>query len=626
MLHTEYSSRVPFRFKTVLLLLSLVFCLPSNAVAEKQVKIAVLALRGSTAAQAMWQATADYLTMAIPGYRFSVVPLDFRSFAPTVAQSACDFVIVNSSMYVEFESLYGVTRIATMQGQGRGRGGNLFGGVIFSRSDRSDLDCLQDLSGKRFMGVEPNSLGGWRVAWREFHQAGMAPDQVFSQLEFGGTHDRVVLAVRDGRVDAGTVRTGILEAMAAEGKIDLHEFKVINRQEQPGFLLRVSTRLYPEWPIARLRHTDDQLAAKVVVALLNMPSGHRALQQAGITGWTPPQDYREVHELFRELKLGPYAQFGNVTAAMVFARYRYQLLLLLSVIAGLAVSTLYVRRQHRQLARSKQQLEEAHTALQVAQAQMLQQEKLASIGQLAAGVAHEINNPCGFVQSNLQSLQKFTRKLHEFISLQSELLATLPASLVAPLEQHRRRLKVDFVLEDLERLIGESSDGMARISKIVCDLKIFSRPDGAERVPLAINAAVESTLTIAWNELKYKASVEQELQEELPMVVCNPGQINQVILNILVNAAQAIVDHGVITVRTWSDGAFVCLSVTDTGGGIAPEHMNRLFDPFFTTKEPGKGTGLGLSISYDIIKKHNGSITVSTETGKGSCFTVSLPC
>jgi signal transduction histidine kinase len=270
------------------------------------------------------------------------------------------------------------------------------------------------------------------------------------------------------------------------------------------------------------------------------------------------------------------------------------------------------------------ELENAYNDLKIAQGQVIQQEKMASIGQLAAGVAHEINNPTGFIMSNLGSLQKYVDRLTEFIRIQTESLAGLPAESAEAVAQQRKALKIDFITDDLKSLVKESLDGADRIKKIVQDLKNFSRVDESELKMADINSGIESTINIVWNELKYKATLNKEYGD-LPQTKCNPGQLNQIFMNILVNAAHAIEKQGEIRVRTWTENDTIKVTISDTGSGIPKDKINRIFEPFFTTKEVGKGTGLGLSIAYDIVKKHHGSIDVESEVGKGTTFTVMIP-
>lgn len=273
-----------------------------------------------------------------------------------------------------------------------------------------------------------------------------------------------------------------------------------------------------------------------------------------------------------------------------------------------------------------QELEKAYAELREAQLQIFQQEKMASIGQLAAGVAHEINNPMGFISSNLGTLNKYVDRLAEFISSSDQVLAECSENPgVKSLKETRKKLKIDYILDDARQLIIESQDGAGRVRRIVQDLKSFSRVDQAESALVNLNEALETTINIAWNEIKYVATLNRAF-DDIPEILCFPQQLNQVFLNLLINAAHAMEGRqGAISIRTWSEGTDVLVSVTDTGCGIPEEIRQRIFEPFFTTKEVGKGTGLGLSISYDIVRKHGGEIHVESEIGCGTTFTVRLP-
>ena len=285
----------------------------------------------------------------------------------------------------------------------------------------------------------------------------------------------------------------------------------------------------------------------------------------------------------------------------------------------------------QRVAERTRELESAYGDLKSAQSHMLQQEKMASIGQLAAGVAHEINNPVGFVMSNLNSLKKYTEKLLAFIRSQDEALAAITGLtperqqvLQESLAASRKSLKIDYIATDVPSLIDESLEGANRVKNIVQNLKNFSRIDETGNKSTDLNKAIESTLQIVWNELKYKATVTRDYGE-IPATLCNAGELNQVFTNLLINAGQAIREKGEITIRTWAEDENICLAFADTGCGMPPEVSQRIFEPFFTTKEVGKGTGLGLSITYDIIKKHQGDIEVTSEVGKGTTFTVRIP-
>lgn len=270
------------------------------------------------------------------------------------------------------------------------------------------------------------------------------------------------------------------------------------------------------------------------------------------------------------------------------------------------------------LATENQSLPELQHRVAVLTAQLLQSEKLASIGQLAAGVAHEINNPIGYIASNMQVLAEYSTNL---IALVNELASMLP-------EQSRKALfakyDFDYLKDDVPTLVKESEEGLTRVVGIISDLKDFSHIEEAEFTLADIHQGLQSTLNIVNNEIKYKAEVVKEFGT-LPEIECLPAQLNQVFMNLLVNAAHAIDEKGIITITTGFADDWVWISVKDTGKGIAPEQRTQIFEPFFTTKPKGQGTGLGLSLSQSIVDRHGGRIELESQVGKGSCFSVWLP-
>ncbi len=262
--------------------------------------------------------------------------------------------------------------------------------------------------------------------------------------------------------------------------------------------------------------------------------------------------------------------------------------------------------------------------LEEAQNQLLQSERMASIGQLAAGVAHEINNPVGFVNSNLGSLQRYVTDMLRLLSVYEKAESALPGAAIQEINQVKADIDVAFLREDVANLLVESLDGLKRVTRIVQDLKDFSHVDESERQWADLEAGLESTLRVVWNELKYKAEVIKEFAG-IPQVECFAFQLNQVFMNLLINASHAIEGRGTIAIRTGHDDACVWVEVQDSGRGIKPEHLSRIFEPFFTTKPVGQGTGLGLSLAYGIVKKHDGRIEVKSELGQGTVFRVILP-
>jgi signal transduction histidine kinase len=280
-----------------------------------------------------------------------------------------------------------------------------------------------------------------------------------------------------------------------------------------------------------------------------------------------------------------------------------------------------------ELTRRNNELTELNVRLSMAQEQLMQSEKLASIGQLAAGVAHEINNPIGYVFSNFETLGTYIARMLSMLEAYQQAEASIADSVVREqMRSLREEMDMEFLVEDIPLMMAESREGITRVRKIVQDLKDFSRVDANQEWQWAdLHAGIDSTLNIVSNEVKYKADVVKQYGD-IPEIECQPSHINQVIMNIVVNGAHAIQgERGVITIRTGREGEQVWIEIADTGAGIPKEIQSRIFDPFFTTKPIGSGTGLGLSLSYGIIQKHNGQIEVQSEPGQGTTFRITLP-
>ena len=284
---------------------------------------------------------------------------------------------------------------------------------------------------------------------------------------------------------------------------------------------------------------------------------------------------------------------------------------------------LLVEQRTQALTHTSQALQQEIDERKQLESQLVQSEKLASLGQLAAGVAHEINNPVGFISSNLGTLDGYFKQLQQMLDAYRQAEEAMGDSQLAAL---RQRLDLDFLQEDIPTLIRESKEGIGRVAQIVKDLKDFSRVDNDQTWQWAsLQQGIDSTLNIVASELKYKADVIKHYTP-LPDIECLASQLNQVVMNLVINAAQAMgPTRGTITISNGVDGDNVWLEIADNGSGIAPETLQKIFDPFFTTKPVGEGTGLGLSLSYGIVKKHRGEITVTSELGKGTTFRVVLP-
>ena len=285
---------------------------------------------------------------------------------------------------------------------------------------------------------------------------------------------------------------------------------------------------------------------------------------------------------------------------------------------------------------ANRELEKTIKTLKSSNLQLLQSEKMASVGQLAAGVAHEINNPVGFISSNLGTLRDYIEDVRQVIDAQkfsikagiectdAERYVEINAKVIANLNALLDKVDINFLMVDMNDLLDESIDGVNRIRKIVADLLDFSRTNSADYKNTDINALLEKTLSMAWNELKYKTEVNRDFGE-LPSVYCNDGKMAQVFLNLLLNASHAIEERGSITITTRHIGDEVSIMITDSGVGIPKNIISNIFDPFFTTKNVSEGTGLGLHIVRSVIEAHQGTISVDSQKGQGASFIILLP-
>lgn len=352
-------------FRLFFLFLLAILHSPPLHTESPEVKIGVLAKRGTEFSVGKWRLTGDYLTASIPGYNFRIVPLGFAEIHEAVREGLVEFVLANSAFYVELEKFYGVSRIATLINRGvPGQETTIFGGVIFTRVDRTDIKTLFALRGRSFMAVDPRSFGGWHVAWRELRRQNIDPLRDFSSLQYGTTHDAVVYAVLRGDVDAGAVRTDTLERMAATGLIRLDEIQVLNSREVAGFPFRLSTELYPEWPMAAVAHTPDKLSRRVAAALMGMQADDPAAIASHSAGWTIPLNYQPVHDCLLDLRLSPYADYGKFTLADVVKRYWRQIGLLAMLVITIIVVALYILRLNQNLVQKKEEVDELNRTLE----------------------------------------------------------------------------------------------------------------------------------------------------------------------------------------------------------------------------------------------------------------------
>ena len=347
------------RLKDLLIcaLFVLLFSFTQNSYAsDKEVQIGVLAVWGDKITQQMWQPTINYLNKMISNHHFILKPLNLGQTTDVIKQNSIDFILTNPGNYIDLEARFGISRLATLKTKKQNKTSSQFAAVIFTRNNRDDIQTLKDLRNKSFMGVKKKAFGGFQMAWLELKNHGINPFEDFSSLQFSGLpQDKIVYAVLNGKIDAGTVRTTTLERMAAEGLIDITKVKILNRKINSHFPFIHSTQLYPEWPIAKLKNTSPKLAKKLSIALLELSENSVAAKKAFSSGWTVPLNYFPVRNLFKELNLAPY----KVTLPGFFERYWGQSLLFLMLF--LQPLFLYIRKLRTDLRIDEEKIAQTET-------------------------------------------------------------------------------------------------------------------------------------------------------------------------------------------------------------------------------------------------------------------------
>jgi two-component system sensor histidine kinase TtrS len=686
------------------------------------IKIGVLSHRGDANTKKIWQATAAYLSQQLPHYTFIIQPLKFDEINRVVESQSIDFILVNSGIYVNLEVRYRISRLATMNNRRNGQPYNIFAGVIFTRSKHPSIKTLHDLRGKSFMAVDKTSLGGFQMAWHEFQQYNIDPYHDFSSLQFGGIHDHVVMSVIKGDVDAGTVRTDILERMVKAGKLKSQQFRILNAKNDSSFPFLHSTRLYPEWPFSKLHHTPNRLAQDVALALLQMPNNHSAALAGNYAGWTIPLDYQAVHELFKQLKLPPYD--SKFTLWEVTQQYWYWAVISLLALLVLGFISIFLNQRNHHLKDEKASLKRQHTLIlnsvgdgiygvdiagnstfvNTAMENMTGWKANDMIGKNQHDILHHTHtNGRHHFKEECPVYQTFQDNKARFISddvfwrkdgssfpveysttpIRSDKGKTIGSVVVfrditARKQAAAKREEHQIQLSHVARLstLGEISSSIAhelnqpltaiatnaracvrmlefnnpatercadvvegiakqaeRAGDIIANIRHFSHKEPSLRQASSIRKMINTVLELLQTEIRHNnIQVDLDIATSIDLVIAQAIQIEQVILNLIRNAIDAMKNNQqkakilTITVSKKTRNTkpeLAEIRISDTGVGLNNDLGTQIFDAFISTKS--QGLGLGLSISYSIIENHESLLQFDPSLEQGASFYFTLP-
>jgi two-component system, sensor histidine kinase and response regulator len=574
-------------------------------------RIGVLAIRGMDQCLQSWAPTADYLSDHVAGQRFIIVPLAHDQIYTTVKNGGVDFILANSAFYVGLEHWYRANRIVTLKKRRASGVYTRYGGVIFCRRDQQDIRRLEDLIGRTFMAVSETSLGGWLMAWREFKEKGIDPYSDFDRLDFDETHDEVVYAVRDHRVDAGTVRTNTLEDLSAEGKINLNDFYVFPplHAEDGSTAYFCTTREYPEWPMAKVKHTSDTLAEEVAVALLQMPPDSPAARAAGCAGWTIPLNYQPVHDCLKVLKVGPYKDLGKITVKDVFKTYGHWIIFACAAFCILTAFTAVIMKLNRRIRTSNVRLQVEMDLRRQKDRELKSAKELAEAATRAkseflANMSHEIRTPMNGViaATDLALGEKVSPKIENYLKI----IQTSAYSLLGIINDILDFSKIEAGKFELKPRTFRLSEVFDRV------MELFYSKAADKGIELLVDCDPDTP----------------------KVLIGDPLRLQQILTNLISNAIKFTESGGVILVSvkpsaasmdgSAGDTVILSFSVKDTGTGIAPEYRDLLFEPFSqadtSSTRKYEGTGLGLSICKQLVTMMHGTIGVESELGRGSTF------
>lgn len=574
--------------------LTLAMALPLPGHAIDTVRVGVLAYMGVEAAHAEWEPVIRHLNANLPGKRFSLLYLDLDGLRRAVENRSVDFVLTNPGQYVELESDYGASRLVTLQRASTPVADKALGAAVVARADRTDLNRLQDIRGHVLAASSQDGFGGYQLAWRELAALGIDPERHLAERLFVGFPMQEVLwALEQGRADVGVVRACLLETLPDWQQ----RFKVLSRHDDAALACAVSTRLYPDWPLASLRHTPPELSKRVAIALLQMPMSGQGI------AWSVPADYQSVHELFRELQIGPYAYLREPTLMVLAQRYWPFLAMFVLALLGWGLYTIrveqLVHRRTAQLQRALREREDMAERMRANQEQAEHLSRLSILGELSGALAHELNQPLAGIGNYAQSLlrrldsQRLTDDAVRHASGEIVVLAHTAAGILGRIRKFARKRPA---LRELRR----APDLVREAASLFCGMLAQ-----APQVDVIDHLPAQARINV------------------------DPLQFQQVMLNFLKNGLDAMrglpPDAQRMQITLLQTDGMIEIQVRDFGAGLEPGQRQRLFEPFYTTKTDG--LGLGLAICMGIAESHGGQLRAQApQDGPGMIFSLILPC
>jgi len=671
-------------------------CLAGSLWAGEPVRIGVLAFRPKPRTLAQWRPLEALLKRALPERDFVVEALTYPEMDQAVASRRVQFILTNPGHYVMLKAGAGLpSPLATLAMDEGGTRTTSFGGVIFTSAGRGP-EALGDLRGRTIAFPDTESLGGYQMQAFELARAGVRLPRDARLLPTGMPHDNVVEAVLSGRAEAGFVRSGILEGMAREGKLDPARIRVLDAGGHGPYPALVSTRLYPEWPFTALPGTEEQVARRVAAALFLLEDHSPEARAMGIRGFATPADYAPVEDILRELRLPPFQAPPRFTLPDVWARYRWPLLTALLALAVVGSLGIRLKLAHRRLEESEIRNRALVTAIPdlifrcsrdgevlfahapdggrvLAAAEDILHRKAADI--LPGPDARRALAAFGAAldEGTMQELDFSVQAQDGPRHFEARIMPTTRDQVIAIVRdvtdrmaaQEERRLLENQLLQAqkmeslgvmaggvahdmnnvLAAILGLASanvevaspgslahDSFSTIVKaaerggtLVKGLLTFARTTPSEGRPLDVNALIRDELRLLERTTFATVSPALELAQDLLPIRGEAGALSHALMNLCVNAVDAMPGGGALTLRTRNAEGWVEVEVEDSGTGMSRDVLERAMDPFFTTKAPGKGTGLGLAMVYATVRAHQGTLTLESEPGRGTVARMRFP-